>query len=201
MGLFSGITKIWSGRKGEKSARNAERQNAVTFTDATRRAENALMEFMPSVKERSGVAGNVLLKTLQSLQGGDDYSPSPGVLNTINNLSTKERERSAASGLSQSGGLQGELEKIRSNILLNDAERQSQRKFGNALRLLSGIGPYATEAQNLSSQKENLNLGLSNAIAGGRVNYVQQAAPGFRQQGEGLGQALESGAKALGFGF
>lgn len=192
MGLLGDIGGFIGARKDRKSATRAERNTDKELARVYGRAEDVLRGFLPEIQERSGVASNALLSLLQDFQGGG-YSLSPGVREAIDRESMAAKEMAAAGGLSQSGGLQGELEKIRTGMILDD----SHRRHGRNINTLSALTPFATEGQNLLRDIENLNLDLAmnRAINRGSRLGSNPKVGSHSGQYKAMGNALQSAAQ------
>lgn len=196
MGLFSGITSIFSGRKARKEANRAGHEILGDIDKYFGSATNRLSQFLPEAQERADIAGGGVNKLLTRISGGQ-YTPSEGVLDTIDNLSTQATERAAASGRSQSGGLAGELESIRAREIFAD-QRNQQNQNINALRTLA---PFTQEPLKLEGNLADLDLDRLHRTTAQRRNQLAQVTSAIGKQFAGIGSTLDTGAKALGYKF
>lgn len=195
MGLFSSIGEAFGARKGEKTARRAAGQSQQDFLAAYGGAQNALSAFLPAVTQTSDTARTGIQNYLQNI-ANENYSVSPEVLAAINEQETQQNELAAAQGKFSSGGLQGELSKLRTNAILGDYNN----RFTNNLNALRTLAPFAQEAQGLQGTITGLGIDRAKDIAASRQGYVNQAIPAFKSLGKSLGNAADQAVAAFATG-
>lgn len=187
MGLFSSLGEAWGAHKGEKAARRAAGQSQQDFLREYGNATNALSTFLPAANTTSNIARGGLDNFLTQVSN-QDYSISPAVKAAIDEQSTQLNEQAAAQGKFGSGGLQGELAKLRTNAILGDFNNQ----FTNRLNAIRTFSPLTQEGVSLQGTISGLGIDKAKDIAASRQNYVNQAIPTYQKLGKSGGDALGS---------
>lgn len=196
MGFFSGIADAFSGRKARKEANRAGREILGDIDQYFTSATGRISKFLPQAEERADIAGRGVNQLLTRL-AGSQFAPSAGVMDRIQDLSTQATERAAASGRSQSGGLQGELERIRARELFAD-ERNQQNQLINRIGALT---PFTQQPIKLEGTLADLDLDRLQRTTGQRRNQLSQVTSAIGKQFGGLGEAFGSAASAAGGKF
>ena len=193
-GGVSALGGALGARKQRKEANRAGGEILRDTDEAFETARARITPFMDDAKQRSGIASIGLKNALLALNRGD-FTPSENVLNTIEDLSTQAREQAAATGRSQSGGLQGELERIRTGLILDDARDQRSHQL-NMLRTLS---PFTQEPIKLQGIMADLDLDELQRVTAARNNQLANVSSAIGKQFNALGQGANTALNALGF--
>ena len=194
-GLLSGIGDILGGRKQRKEATRAGGTILGETGEAFETARNRLLPFLPAAEQRGELAGEGITNVLTALTTPGGLAPSERALGTIEELSRRATERAAASGRSQSGGLQGELESIRTREILAD-ERGRRHDQLNTLRTLM---PVTRDPLALQGTLADLDLDELQRKTAARRNQLAGVTSAIGKQFSGIQRSANIGLESRGF--